>query len=194
MPSNGASRALCHVAFLDRDGVINAESDQYIKSLAEFHLLPGAVEALCRLTAARWRVVVVTNQSAVQRGLIARRELGRIHDHLRRAVAAAGGTIDDILYCPHGPDDGCDCRKPRPGMLQQARQRHHIDLSRSVMIGDSVRDIQCGVTAGCGRTILVRTGNGRAAETLLGALGLAADHVAEDLAAAVAWLLKEFPC
>jgi histidinol-phosphate phosphatase family protein len=179
------------VAFLDRDGVINADSEAYIKSVAEFHLLPGSVDAIAALYAAGWQVIIVTNQSALRRGLLSPDELERIHNRMRRAVARAGGRIRDIYYCPHCPDDHCDCRKPRPGMIFRAQRIHCIDLSQAVMIGDSARDIVCGLNAGCGCTILVETGNGRTAIGDLRGQGLAPGHVAADLAAAVEWLLTQ---
>ena len=191
MPSNRGPDHPTQFAFLDRDGVINADSETYIKSVAEFHLLPGSVAAIARLTAAGWQVIVVTNQSALQRGLLSAQGLERIHGHMCRAITQAGGQVLDIFHCPHGPGDDCDCRKPKPGMILRAQRRHGIDLSQAVMIGDSARDIACGFNAGCGCAILVRTGNGPAALRTLNDQSLAADHVAADLAAAVEWLLVQ---
>ena len=191
MPSSPGPDHPTNFAFLDRDGVINADSEAYIKSVAEFHFLPGSVAAIARLTEAGWRVIVVTNQSVLERGLLSAQGLERIHDHMRRAITQAGGRVLDIFHCPHGPDDGCDCRKPKPGMILSAQRRYGIDLSQTVMIGDSARDIACGFNAGCGCAILVRTGNGPAALRTLNDQSLAADHVAADLAAAVEWLLVQ---
>jgi D-glycero-D-manno-heptose 1,7-bisphosphate phosphatase len=113
-----------------------------------------------------------------------------IHLRLQRAVEAAGGRIVDIFYCPHHPDDCCDCRKPAPGMILAAGRRHHVNLSSAVMIGDTVKDIHCGRNAGCGATILVRTGNGRAAERALRSQGVDT-IVADDLSHAARMLVSE---
>jgi D-glycero-D-manno-heptose 1,7-bisphosphate phosphatase len=177
--------------FLDRDGVINADSPAYIKSRAEFHPLPGSLAAIARLTRAGIRVIVITNQSAINRGMVPLAELEAIHHDLRAAVSAQGGCISDIFFCPHRPDEGCDCRKPKPGLILAARERHGIDLSSSVMVGDRAKDILAGQTAGCGRTVLVRTGNTESALQSLAEEGCRPDHVAADLAAAVDWILDQ---
>lgn len=171
-------------AFLDRDGVINADSPDYIKHPDEFVFLPGACEGINILCDHGWRVMVVTNQSGVARGLFDLVTLNRIHRKMIDGVAAAGGRIDDIFFCPHHPDEGCGCRKPHPGMILQARERHQIDLLRSVMFGDSAKDVQCGQNAGCGTTVLVLTGNGPQAVELLVSQNRPATHVAVDLKAA----------
>ncbi len=177
--------------FLDRDGVINRDSDDYIKSWEEFEFLPGSLAALARLTAAGLRVIVITNQSAVNRGLITREGLAILHDRMRRAVQAGGGCLDDIFFCPHRPDENCTCRKPAPGMILAAAQKYGLDLSRCAMVGDSARDIGCGVRAGCHLTVLVTSGiNPEVERHRLAAQGLSADHVAPDLNAAVDWLLE----
>lgn len=176
--------------FLDRDGVINRDSKNYIKSWEEFEFLPGSLKAMARLTAANLRIIIITNQSAVNRGLIAGRELERIHDGMRQAVQTHGGRIDDIFFCPHRPDEKCACRKPEPGMILAAAEKYELDLSRCVMVGDSARDIECAIRAGCGRTVLVTCGvNSEQERRKLAALGLIANHVAAGLPDAVAWLL-----
>lgn len=175
--------------FLDRDGVINADSPDYIKCWTEFHFIPGSLDAIARLTRSGCRVIVITNQSAVNRQIIALKELETMHRRLRQAVSDSGGRITDIFYCPHRPDEGCDCRKPKPGLIFAARDRYGIDLSRAVMVGDSVKDILAGQTAGCGRTVLVQTGNGMTAIQVLEKTGQRPDHVAADLNLAAQWIL-----
>ena len=177
--------------FLDRDGVINQDSPDYIKSRAEFHPLPGSIEAIARLSRASIRVIIITNQSAVNRKMITLAELQAIHRELRAAVSDHGGRIDDIFFCPHHPDEGCACRKPKPGLILAAHRRHGIDLSRSVMVGDSAKDILAGQAAGCARTVLVCTGDAnRALDTLIGC-GCRPDRIVADLAAAVDWILGQ---
>lgn len=177
--------------FLDRDGVINQDSPDYIKRWSEFHFIPGSRQAIARLTRAGIPVIIITNQSAINRGMVPLAELESIHSKLRRAVSEAGGRISDIFFCPHRPDESCDCRKPKPGMIIAARERHVIDLSGAVMVGDSVKDIRAGKAAGCGCTILVQTGNGRAAIQSLQETNRTPDHVAADLDHAVQWLLGQ---
>ncbi len=155
---------LKNVIFLDRDGVINYDSVDYIKSWDEYRFLPGSLEALAELTHAGFALILITNQSIIGRGMVTEAVLEDMHRRLRRAVEAAGGSLFDIFYCPHRPDDHCDCRKPEPGLIFQAKEKHGIDLPRTVMIGDNVKDVMCGRNAGCGATLLVRTGNGREAE------------------------------
>ena len=152
------------VIFLDRDGVINHDSPDYIKSWAEYEFLPGSLEALASLSEAGYTLIVITNQSIIGRGMVPLEVLQDIHQRMRQAVAEAGGRIYDILYCPHRPDEHCDCRKPEPGLILQAQARHRIDLSEAIMIGDNAKDVECGRRAGCGATILVRTGSGPQAE------------------------------
>jgi D-glycero-D-manno-heptose 1,7-bisphosphate phosphatase len=171
---------------LDRDGVINFDSDAYIKSPAEWVPIPGSVEAIARLVRADYRVVVVTNQSGVARGLYDLNTLAEIHDKMHRTLETAGGRIDAIFFCPHGPEDGCHCRKPQPGLLAEITERTGDSLVDVPMVGDSLRDIQAARAVG-GQPILVRTGNGSEVE----AAGADLDGVAvyDDLAAYVAALL-----
>ncbi len=173
---------------LDRDGVINEDSDAYIKSPEEFVPVPGAPEAIARLGRAGYRVVVATNQSGIARGLFDLDTLGRIHAKLQREVAAVGGHIDAILFCPHGPDDGCRCRKPLPGLLEEAGRRLALSLSGVPVIGDSLRDLEAAQAVKA-RPILVRTGKGE--RTLKAGKGLAGIPVYRDLAEAVEALLRE---
>jgi D-glycero-D-manno-heptose 1,7-bisphosphate phosphatase len=178
-----------HTVFLDRDGVINRDSPNYITSWDQFEFLPGSLEAIGQLTAAGRVVMVITNQSAVGRGMMDIATLEMMHLNLQQAVRAQGGRIEAIFYCPHHPDDDCACRKPKPGLIFQAQRQYDLDLVPATMIGDSARDIACGIRAGCGQTILVQSGL-HDARPQLKALGVSPDWVATDLAAAVDWLLS----
>ncbi len=144
---------------LDRDGVINQDSDAYIKSLEEWRPLPGSIEAMARLSRAGYRLAVITNQSGLARGLFDHATLEAMHRRLAELLQAEGGHIDALYFCPHGPDDACDCRKPRPGMFLRLAKEHDVDLSRTWALGDSLRDLQAAETAGA-RPALVFTGKG----------------------------------
>lgn len=181
------------VVFLDRDGVINAESTAYIKSVAEFDPIPGSITALAQLTQAGWQIFVATNQSSVARKMVTLEGLSQIHQHLNELVETAGGRIEQIFFCPHGPGEGCACRKPKPGMFLKAQRDYKLDLSQSLMIGDSLRDMQVADNAGCGAKILVRTGYGKETLQEMPAAGVTVGYVANDLADAVAWLLATYP-
>ena len=178
------------VVFLDRDGVINRDSPGYIKSWSEFEFLPGSLEAIRQLTSKGFAIIVITNQSAVNRNLISKNELEHMHRLMVENVRSHGGRIDDIFYCPHVPTDDCDCRKPKPGMIHSAIHTYRLDVASSIMIGDSVRDIACARNAGCGRAILVKTGYGIEAEKRLSREGISADFIADDLYDAVEWIIK----
>ncbi|AZY48249.1 D-glycero-beta-D-manno-heptose 1,7-bisphosphate 7-phosphatase [Bordetella avium] len=144
---------------LDRDGVINRDSEAFVKSPDEWIALPGSLEAIARLTQADWTVVVATNQSGLARGLFDMDTLNAIHIKMRRELAALGGSIDAIFLCPHGPDEGCNCRKPLPGMMRDIARRYAIELDGVPAVGDSLRDLQAAASAGCSPW-LVLTGNG----------------------------------
>jgi D-glycero-D-manno-heptose 1,7-bisphosphate phosphatase len=141
--------------FVDRDGVINRMLPDHVKSWQEFEVLPGALEALARLTAAGLDIVVLTNQSAIGRGLVSRQTVDEIHRRLIELVRRRGGDIRAFLICPHAPADHCDCRKPAPGLLFRARDELGIDLSMAVMIGDQLSDVDAALAAGC-RAIQIR--------------------------------------
>ena len=145
---------------LDRDGTINHDSDQYIKSPAEWKPIKGSLEAIARLTQAGYRVVVATNQSGIARGLFDMTMLNAIHDAMQRAVHQAGGRIDAIFFCPHADEAGCACRKPRPGMLLEVGRRLNVPLEGVPVVGDASRDLQAAAAAGA-RPVLVLTGKGR---------------------------------
>tara|TARA_B100000378_G_scaffold242675_1_gene212016 strand:+ start:567 stop:1139 length:573 start_codon:yes stop_codon:yes gene_type:complete len=149
------------LVILDRDGVINEDSDAYIKSVEEWHPYPTAFSAIARLGAAGWTVAVATNQSGVGRGYYSEDTLAVIHESMRERARLAGGEIARILHCPHRPEVGCECRKPGPGMLLQLQRELDMpSLGESWMVGDSLRDIQAGIAAGC-HTALVETGKGQ---------------------------------
>jgi len=148
------------LVILDRDGTINHDSDQHIKSPAEWKPIKGSLEAIARLTQAGWRVVVATNQSGIGRGLFDMATLNAIHDTMHRAVHQAGGRIDAIFFCPHAGDANCDCRKPKPGMLLEIAKRMNVELEGVTVVGDSLRDLQAAAAAGA-RPVLVLTGKGR---------------------------------
>ena len=145
------------LVIIDRDGTINQASDVFVKSPEEWHALPGALEAISRLSHAGYHVVVVTNQSGLGRGLVDMAAVNQVHAHMVRQVAAAGGRIDGIFFCPHAPDEGCTCRRPLPGLLEQIAERYGMSLKGVPCIGDSLRDLQAGATMGCA-THLVCTG------------------------------------
>ena len=178
------------VVFLDRDGTINRDSSDYVKSREEFEFLPGSLEAIKKLTVNGFVNIVITNQSAVPRNLISLNELESVHNMLTKTVALNGGEIKDIFYCPHMPEDGCDCRKPEPGLIYLARNKYAIDLTAAVMVGDSAKDIECARRAGCGRAVLVKSGKDDDVEAELKFRRIRVDFVAKDLHDAAEWVLK----
>ncbi len=177
------------IVFLDRDGVINQDSSDYIKNWSEFEFLPGSIDAMTRLTLNGFITIVITNQSVINRQMVSGEELEYIHTMMREAVRSGGGEIKDIFFCPHTPEDGCDCRKPKPGLICQAQKKYQIDLLSACMIGDSAKDIECARNAGCGRAVLVRTGNGMTAEKMLEEKKIIPDYIAENLYQAVNQLI-----
>ncbi|MCU7959315.1 MAG: D-glycero-beta-D-manno-heptose 1,7-bisphosphate 7-phosphatase [gamma proteobacterium symbiont of Bathyaustriella thionipta] len=154
------------LAILDRDGVINQDSDQFIKSVDEWQPIEGSLNAIARLNHAGWRVVVASNQSALARGLLTLDTLNAIHEKMHRLLAPLGGHIDAVYFCPHGPGDECRCRKPRPGLLQQIAASYPINLRQVPFIGDSLRDIKAAMACGA-KPVLVRTGKGKKTEKKL---------------------------
>jgi D-glycero-D-manno-heptose 1,7-bisphosphate phosphatase len=137
------------LVILDRDGTINEDSDDYVKTPAEWRPLPGALEAIARLNHAGWHVVVATNQSGLGRGLFDVATLNAIHAKFHHLLAAVGGRVDAIFYCPHAPDEGCHCRKPEPGLFEQIGERYGLELKGLPAVGDSARDLIAAVAAGC---------------------------------------------
>ena len=167
---------------LDRDGVINHDSDQFIKSPDEWRPIPGSLEAIARLNHAGYRVIVATNQSGVGRGLFDMGTLNAIHEKMHRALAQVGGRIEAVYYCPDTAESESTYRKPAPGMLLDALRRFRVAPDAAVMIGDSLRDLQAAEAVGC-QPVLVLTGNGR--DTLRDGGLPATTRVRTDLAAAV---------
>jgi D-glycero-D-manno-heptose 1,7-bisphosphate phosphatase len=144
---------------LDRDGVINFDSDQFIKSPEEWKPIPGALEAIARLNQAGYRVVVATNQSGIGRGLFDMPMLNAIHDKMHKACALVGARIDAVFFCPHTADSHCHCRKPKTGMMEEIAERYNISLAGVPTVGDSLRDLQSAATIGA-QPYLVLTGKG----------------------------------
>ncbi len=175
--------------FLDRDGVLNENRADYVRTWEQVAFLPGVFQAMQRLAASPFVVVVVTNQSAVGRGLMSAETLAAINQGIVREVQQAGGRIDAVYACPHTPADGCACRKPQPGMLLAAAQALHIDLARSYLVGDAVSDMEAGLAVGC-QPVLVRTGRGTKQIARLAVGGLIGTPVVADLVAAVTWILS----
>ena len=174
---------------IDRDGVINHDSDAYIKSKEEWLPIDGSLEAIARLNHGGYTVVVASNQSGLARGYFDIEALSAIHKKMDDMLTKLGGQIDAIFYCPHGPDDGCDCRKPKPGMLLEIGQRFNVPLKEVVFIGDSISDIKAASNANS-KAMLVRTGKGVKAEKILQAECKASIPVYDDLAAAVTAILR----
>ena len=172
---------------LDRDGVINFDSDHFIKSPAEWKPIPGSPEAIARLTQAGYRVVVASNQSGIERGLFDMDTLNAIHEKMHQSVKTAGGRIEAIFYCPHAADANCICRKPKPGMFERIAECFNADLAETHAVGDSLRDLQAAATAGA-RPVLVLTGKGRGTQEKGGMPE--GTLVFEDLAAVVEHILK----
>ncbi len=151
---------------LDRDGVINQDSDAFIKSPEEWNPIPGSLEAISRLCQAEYRVVVISNQSGIARGLLTMNALNRIHQKMRDQLHGLGGEVNAIFFCSHGPDDGCACRKPAPGLFTELQRRLNCSLEGVDAIGDSLRDLQAARAASA-NPVLVRTGKGLKTEQLL---------------------------
>jgi D-glycero-D-manno-heptose 1,7-bisphosphate phosphatase len=177
------------LVILDRDGTINQDRDDYVKSPDEWVPLAGSLEAIARLNHAGWRVVVASNQSGLGRGLFDVATLNAMHAKFYKLLAAAGGRVDAVFYCPHGPEEACQCRKPQPGLFEQIRDRYGMDLKGVPTVGDSLRDLQAGAAAGCD-THLVLTGKGEALrDQPLPAHFPEGTRVHADLSAFADWLL-----
>ena len=177
------------IVFIDRDGTINRDSADYIRSRSEFDFIPGIIEAMRNLTANGFTSIVITNQSALARKFISREELDAMHAMMCRAVASGGGKITDVFFCPHMPDEGCKCRKPAPGLIYQAKKKYNIELADSIMVGDHVKDIACGRNAGCGMTVLVKSGLDPDVEKELKIKPISTDYVAGNLFEAAEWII-----
>lgn len=173
---------------LDRDGVINFESDVYIKSPEEWRAIPGSLDAIARLNQAGFKVLVASNQSGVARELYDLDTLKRIHEKMLHELAEHGGEIQEIFFCPHHPDEKCTCRKPEPGLFREIQKKYAIDLSKTFFIGDSWSDEKVARAVGC-RFILVLTGKGE--KTLAENKQLANGLCFPDLKSAVDWIVSE---
>lgn len=171
---------------LDRDGVINEDSPAYVKSVAEWRPIPGSLEAIARLHEAGFSVVVVSNQSGLARGLFDHAALDAIHAEMVRQIEAVGGRLAGVFFCPHSPADGCDCRKPKPGLLRQAEAELGVSVEGAPLVGDKASDLQLARECGC-QPILVRTGKGGATAK---EADLAGVRVFDDLAAAASALVE----
>lgn len=175
------------LVILDRDGVINFDSDKFIKSPEEWKPIPGSLEAIARLNKNGYRVVVASNQSGVGRGLLDMATLNAIHAKMHKALSQFGGHIDAVFYCPHAADSQCECRKPQPGMLKQIAERFHRDLKGVPAIGDSLRDLEAAIAVEA-LPILVETGKGK--KTMASGGLPAATEVFPNLAAAADALIE----
>lgn len=149
------------LVILDRDGTINQDRPDYVKSADEWVPLPGALKAIARLNHAGWHVVVASNQSGLGRGLFDVSTLNAMHTKMSKMLAAEGGRIDAVFYCPHAPDEGCHCRKPEPGLFEQIGERYGFDLKGVPTVGDTARDVAAGMSCGC-EPHMVLTGKGAA--------------------------------
>ncbi len=178
--------------FLDRDGVIIENQEHYVRSWDDIIFFPSSLIALAKIRQSPVKIVIVTNQSAIGRGLISLSAAEQINQAIKRAIEESGGRIDAIFTCPHKPQDNCVCRKPRPGLLLQAAQELSIDLSKSIMIGDSLDDIRAGQTAGVLRAILLLTGRGRSQSLLSSARELEPFDIYPSLLEAVNALPNPF--
>ena len=181
------------IVILGRDGVLNVFRDDHVKDPAEWQPLPGALEAVARLNHAGWHTVVATNQSGIGRGLVDMASLNAVHRRMIELLAEKGGRIDAVFFCPHAPEEHCDCRKPLPGLMQQIGERYGLDgqLSQVPMICDTARDLQAAQAAGC-EPHLVRTGRAAALtdeQLAQWVAGNARVCVHDDLAACVDFLL-----
>jgi D-glycero-D-manno-heptose 1,7-bisphosphate phosphatase len=174
--------------FLDRDGVINRNRTDHVKSWAEFEFLPGVLDALRQLAQLEWPIVVISNQAIVGRGLVSRQTIDEISEQMTSVVWSRGGRIDKVLYCPHRPEDHCECRKPRPGLLLRAASEMDLDLPRSFFVGDAESDVLAAQAVGC-RPVLVKTGRGSGQMTVLRQSNVVGYYLADDLFDAVSWIL-----
>ena len=171
--------------FLDRDGVINENLDNdYVKRWEEYRFLSKSKKAIKTLTDAGWNIIIISNQSGIGRRLMSIQDLEDINARMLEEIESAGGKIQAVYYCPHAPSEGCDCRKPEPGMLFRAAREFGIELPKSYIVGDNITDIQAGARAGC-TTILVKTGRGKEILKQRDQWSVSPDYIAEDLYEAV---------
>lgn len=176
------------VVFLDRDGVVNENRSDHVKSWDEFVFIPGALEALRRLRQAGWCTIVITNQAIINRGTVARSVVNDINRQMVKTIAHHGGWVHGVFYCPHRPEENCTCRKPAPGLLLQAANRMNLQLDQCYLVGDALTDIQAGYAVGC-QCALVKTGRGRNQLHEVDLSQYPPFHITSDISTAVEWLL-----
>ena len=177
------------ILFLDRDGVINHDAPTGIHSPAQWQAIPGSLEAIASLNRAGWQVFVMTNQSGIARQYYDLQALSDIHEKMLEELSSVGGCIQEIFFCPHGPDAGCDCRKPRPGMLLACQRKYGFPIEDVFFVGDKVSDVEAARAAGC-QPLLVLTGQGAEARARLPEQSV---PFFDDLDAVATWLLDRFP-
>lgn len=178
------------LVILDRDGTLNAESDEFIKSPDEWQPLPGALEAVARLNHAGWHVVLATNQPGLGRGLFDMSTLNAIHAKMHKKLAALGARLDAVFFCPHSPEEGCRCAKPQPGLFEQIAERYGTDLRGMPTVGDRLRDLLAGVAVGCEPHLLLTGDGARYRGQGLPPTFPADTVVHEDLAAFATYLIE----
>ena len=174
--------------FLDRDGVINRNRADHVKSWREFEFLPGVLAALRRLSQLEWPVVVISNQAVVGRGLVSQQTIDEINANMVSVAHSVGGRIDRVFYCPHRSEENCNCRKPQPGLLLDAAEQMKLDLSSSFFVGDAESDVMAAKAVGC-RPMLVKTGRGIGQMAVLRQDQVMGYYLADDLSDAVEWIL-----
>lgn len=178
------------LVIIDRDGVINYDSDDYIKSVAEWQPIPGSLEAVAKLSRAGYTVAVATNQSGLARGLFELEDLEAMNAHMRERLHELGGELAGIFYCPHHPDDNCECRKPKPGLIDAIEYELGVSAEGAFFVGDSLRDLQAGLAKGC-KPVLVKTGKGEGTLQNLPESMRATVPVFDDFAAAADFILNQ---
>jgi D-glycero-D-manno-heptose 1,7-bisphosphate phosphatase len=178
--------------FLDRDGVIIENRDNYVRGWEDVAFIPGALSALSKLNRSPYKIVMVTNQSAVGLGILSLSTAQEINQRIVLEIEKSGGRIDAVFICPHAPKDACDCRKPKPGLILQAARALNLDLTRSIMIGDALSDLSAGQNAGVDQTFLVRTGRGAAQALLPEASHLRPFSIYETLSEALVQVIDHF--
>ncbi len=183
-------RIMLPCIFLDRDGVLIEFRRDYVRNWDDVVIYPGAVAAIAQLKTSGYRLVIITNQSAIGRGLVSAVEVGNINQRITAEITKAGGHIDGVYVCPHKPQDECACRKPNPGLILQAARELNIDLRRSILIGDNLTDLQAGAAAGISRLVLVLTGLGTKMLPELEQAGLPQVEIYEDVQEALHHLIS----